>query len=136
MSTLNPTTSTSKPKSVPDFPTVTPATCQTCKPAPIFSMTTLKNTLWYMAVSLATISLLNYLCIIAYTSNNDNPRSICLSQNQHDLCMSWVTYGASKLKNGESSDVAHYSSQCASTKRKIEFQTTLNDGGILFSCVI
>lgn len=89
-----------------------------------------------MAVGLATSALLNYIGVVEYTSNNDGPRSICLSQNQHDLCTMWVAYGASKVKNGESIDVANFSGQCDSTRRKIELKTTLSDGGILFSCVI
>jgi hypothetical protein len=99
-------------------------------------MDTLKNTLWYMAVGVASGALLNYLGVIEYTSDNGHPRSICLSHNQHDLCTTWVAYGASKVKNGESIDVANYSSQCFDTGRKTELKTTLNDGGILFSCVI
>ncbi|KAG9518612.1 hypothetical protein KCU93_g8344, partial [Aureobasidium melanogenum] len=140
MSSIKPATSTSEPKSIPDSATVTPAHCQTCKPAPISSLNILKNTLknilWYMAVGVASGALLNYLGVIEYTSNNDGPRSICLSHNQHDLYTTWVAYGASKVKNGESIDVANYSSQCFDTGRKTELKTTLNDGGILFSCVI
>ncbi|KAH0043877.1 hypothetical protein KCU78_g502, partial [Aureobasidium melanogenum] len=134
MSSIKPATSTSEPKSIPDSATVTPATCQACKPAPIFSMNTLKTTLWYMAVGVASGALLNYLGVIAYASDNGHPRSICLSRNKNMLCSSWASYAGNGLPDEAYDTITRYSTDCAQSGGSAEFKAIINDGGILFIC--
>ncbi|KAG9853844.1 hypothetical protein KCU98_g2855, partial [Aureobasidium melanogenum] len=137
MSTLNPTTSTSEPKSVPDFTTVTPATCQTCKPAPILSIRTLQTLLWYIAIGFAATALLNYLGINgspSHARDDDYPRSICLSRDKNDSCISWASYTGSGLPGRDENTITDFSIECAQSGGSAEFKTMMSDGEILFIC--
>ncbi|KAK6008126.1 hypothetical protein QM012_000029 [Aureobasidium pullulans] len=67
--------------------------------------------------------------------DDDKPRSVCLSRDKHNLCVSWASYTGSGLKSGESNDITYYSTQCANSGGSAEFKTSMADGGILFICV-
>ncbi|CAD0029232.1 unnamed protein product [Aureobasidium pullulans] len=67
--------------------------------------------------------------------DNKNPRSVCLTRDGKNLCVSWATYTGSGLKGGESGDITYYSTQCALQGGSSEFKTSMADGGILYICV-
>ncbi|KAH0279957.1 hypothetical protein KCU91_g1368, partial [Aureobasidium melanogenum] len=137
MSTLNPTTSTSDPKPVPDFTTAPPTNCQTCKPAPIFSIKTLQTLLWYIAIGFAASALLDYLGIngpLSHSRDDDYPRSICLSRDKNDSCISWASYTGSGLTGIDENAITDFSIECAQSGGSAEFKTIMSNGGILFIC--
>lgn len=87
--------------------------------------------------SAAAGSYLGTLLGEAFNGSRDNqkPRSICLSRDGHNLCVSWATYDTAKLRAGEASNIQQYSIDCGVTGGSAEFKNVMSDGGILFICV-
>ncbi|KAH0336027.1 hypothetical protein KCU81_g8759, partial [Aureobasidium melanogenum] len=134
MSTLNPPTFPSEPKSASDPTTTTPAQCQNCKPAPLFSIKTLKTLFWYILIGFTSSVLLNYLGVNVSTPANGNPRSICLSRNTGNLCMSWASYPGNGLPDEAYDTITRFSTDCVHNGGRTEFKATMADGGVLFIC--
>ncbi|KAG9657833.1 hypothetical protein KCU98_g2528, partial [Aureobasidium melanogenum] len=137
MSSLKPGTSVSESNPAPDSATAIPTTCQSCKPAPIFSIKTLQTLLWYIAIGFSATALLDYLGINASPSRGravGNPRSICLSRDKNDSCTSWASYTGSGLPGRDENTITDFSIECAQSGGSAEFKTIMSDGGILFIC--
>ena len=73
----------------------------------------------------------------AFSGGRDNsrPRSVCLSRDKNNLCVSWASYTGSGLRSGEANSITQFSTECAQSDGSAEFKTTMSDGGILFICV-
>ncbi|QIW99380.1 hypothetical protein AMS68_004898 [Peltaster fructicola] len=67
--------------------------------------------------------------------DNKKPRSVCISRDGANLCVSWATYDTASLKSGEPSDIANFAVSCGKSGGSSEFKTVMSDGGILFICV-
>lgn len=67
--------------------------------------------------------------------DNKSPRSICLSRNGSNLCLSWATYDTDKATAAEADDIVRHSLGCAQSGGSAEFKTETRDGGLLFVCV-
>jgi hypothetical protein len=67
--------------------------------------------------------------------DNQNPRSVCLSRDGHNLCVSWATYSTEVTTGAEDADIVKYSVQCAQSGGSAEFKTSTSGNGLLFICV-
>lgn len=67
--------------------------------------------------------------------DNQKPRSVCLSRDGKNMCVSWASYSTDKATGAEDNDITNYSVQCAKSGGSAEFKTGTGDGGLLFICV-
>jgi len=67
--------------------------------------------------------------------DNQSPRSVCLSRDGHNLCVSWATYNTENTSGAEDADIVKYSVQCAQSGGSSEFKTSTAGNGLLFICV-
>jgi hypothetical protein len=80
---------------------------------------------------------INSLLQEAFNGKRDNksPRSVCLSRDGHNLCISWATYNTEVTTGAEDADIVKYSVQCAQSGGSAEFKTSTGSNGLLFICV-
>lgn len=73
----------------------------------------------------------------AFNGKRDNkkPRSVCLSRDGHNLCVSWATYDTDKTTDAEDADIVKFSVLCAQSGGSAEFQTETAGNGLLYICV-
>jgi hypothetical protein len=73
----------------------------------------------------------------AFNGSRDNkkPRSVCLSRDGKNLCISWASYDTDHTTAAENTDITNFSVECAKSGGSAEFKTTTGGNGVLFICV-
>lgn len=67
--------------------------------------------------------------------DNDRPRSICLTRDKNNLCVSWASYTGSGLPGKDADTITRFSTECAQSDGSAEFKTVMDNGSILYICV-
>ena len=65
----------------------------------------------------------------------DTPRSVCLTRDGKNLCVSWASYDDADLQPGENLDIATRAVGCAGMSGSSEFESQTTDGKIVYICV-
>ncbi|KAJ5452844.1 hypothetical protein N7445_001027 [Penicillium cf. griseofulvum] len=66
---------------------------------------------------------------------DQKPRSVCITRDSSNLCVSWATYATSKMTSAEETEISRFSKECGLKGYGAEFKTALTNGNILYVCV-